>query len=87
MDAGGSEMSWANESLDFIGQLPEDTGQMGRGVKAPRWYRSMTHVNLPEANLGYAILDVVSKAASIQSRRDCPLVPATRFCTLTRPRL
>jgi len=41
---------------------------MGRGVKAPRWYRSMTHVNLPDAHVGYAILDVVGKAASIQSR-------------------
>jgi len=68
MDAGGSEMSWVNESLDFIGQLPEDTVQMGRGVEAPRWYRSMTHVNLPDAHVGYAILDVVGKAASIQSR-------------------
>ncbi len=68
MDAGGSEMSWVNESLDFIGQLPEDTVQMGRGVKAPRWYRSMTHVNLPDAHVGHAILDVVGKAASIQSR-------------------
>ena len=68
MDAGGSEMSWVNESLDFIGQLPEDTVQMGRGVEAPRWYRSMTHVNLPDAHVGYAILDVEGKAASIQSR-------------------
>jgi len=58
MDAGGPETNWVGDSLDFIGRLPEDMVHIGRGVKAPRWYRSMTHVNLPDAHIGYAVLDV-----------------------------
>lgn len=40
---------------------------MGRGVKAPRWYRAMTHVNLPDADVGYAVLDLANGRARLQT--------------------
>ena len=56
--ATGPSAEEVKASLDFIGRLPEDTVHLGRGVKAPRWYRGMTHVNLPDAHVGYAIMDI-----------------------------
>ena len=68
MGAGESETIRVRDSLDFIGRLPEDTVHIGRGEKAPRWYWSMTHINLPDARVGYAILDVDEETTKIQTR-------------------
>jgi hypothetical protein len=40
---------------------------MGRGIKAPRWYREMTHVNLPDAQIGYAVIDIDETRIKLQT--------------------
>jgi len=57
----------AAESFEIIGRIPEDTIDLGRGVKAPRWYRQMTHINLPDAHIGYAIMDIVETGTKLQT--------------------
>lgn len=34
----------------------------------PRWYERLTHVNLPDADVGYALMDVESEGATLRSR-------------------
>ena len=46
---------------------------MGRGVKAPRWYRSMTHVNLPDAH-GIRDPGCRRKSGEHSEPRACPVV-------------
>jgi len=55
------------EAWSLIEKLPEDTITIGRGMKAPRWYRGMTHVNLPDAHVGYALMDVTEHGATLQT--------------------
>jgi predicted phosphodiesterase len=61
------DVTWAVKSFELIGRVPEDTIDIGRGVKAPRWYRQMTHINLPDAHIGYAIMDIVETGARLQT--------------------
>ncbi len=42
----------------MIGRIPEDSVDIGRGIQAPRWFRRMTHINLPDADAGYAVMDI-----------------------------
>lgn len=58
---------WAEQALSFIGRIPLDTIAMGRGIKAPQWYREMTHINLPDAHIGYAVMDIDGDKIRIQS--------------------
>ena len=37
-------------------------------VGEPRWYRGMTHVNLPDAHVGYAVMDIGRGGAKVHSR-------------------
>ena len=67
LDAAKPDASWAAKTLAFIGRVPEDTIDLGRGVKAPRWYRQMTHLNLPDAHVGYAVLDVDETGSKLQT--------------------
>jgi len=67
LDTANTDASWVAETLDFIGRVPEDTIDLGRGVKAPRWYRRMTHINLPDAHVGYAVLDIDETGSKIQT--------------------
>lgn len=62
-----SNSEWADEAYSFIGRIPEDMVHIGRGKKAPRWYRGMTHINLPDAHAGYAVLDVEGASTAIQT--------------------
>jgi len=62
-----TEAKWAEEALALIGRIPEETVHIGRGARAPRWYRGMTHVNLPDSHVGYAILDVEGEDTAIQT--------------------
>ena len=48
------DVSGIEEAFSLIGRLTEETVFMGRRGKVPRWYRAMTHVNLPDAHAGYA---------------------------------
>ena len=61
------DVIWAVKSFELIGRVPEDTIDIGRGVKAPRWYRQMTHINLPDAHIGYAIMDIVEAGERLQT--------------------
>lgn len=67
LDTAEKDASWVAEILDFIGRVPEDTIDLGRGVKAPRWYRRMTHINLPDAHVGYAVLDIDETGSKLQT--------------------
>ena len=49
---------WVEKAFTLIGQIPEDTVNIGRREKAASWYRRMTHINLPDADAGYAVIDV-----------------------------
>lgn len=58
---------WAEQAIASIEQIPQETITMGRGIKAPRWYREMTHINLPDAHIGYAVMDIDGDKIRIQS--------------------
>lgn len=58
---------WAEQALAFVGQIPQEIVTIGRGIKAPRWYREMTHINLPDAHIGYAIIDIDGSGIKTQS--------------------
>ena len=62
-----TEPKWAEEALAFIGRIPEETVNIGRRARVPRWYRGMTHINLPDGHVGYAILDVEGGSTAIQT--------------------
>ena len=53
--------------FSFIGKLPQEIIKLKRGTTVPRWYREMTHVNLPDADRGYAVLDIVDGRWSLSS--------------------
>lgn len=65
--AGRSDKAQVDQAIDFLGRLPEETVHIGRGKKAPRWYRGMTHVNLPDAHVGYAVMDVDQTDVKLQT--------------------
>jgi len=67
LDRPESEVRWAEQAFAFIGRIPKETVHIGRGAKAPRWYRGMTHINLPDAHVGYAVLDVEGTSTAIQT--------------------
>lgn len=58
---------WAEQAFSLIEQMPQETITMGRGIKAPRWYREMTHINLPDAHIGYTVMDIDGDRIRIQS--------------------
>lgn len=67
LDSAGPATSRVAESFDVIGRLPEDRVRIGRGETAPPWYRSMTHINLPDAHVGFGLLEVDGDTARFQS--------------------
>jgi predicted phosphodiesterase len=67
LDTAETDASWVADTLDFIGRVPENTIDLGRGVKAPRWYRRMTHINLPDAHVGYSVLDIHETGSKLQT--------------------
>ena len=58
---------WAENALSSVEQIPQETIAMGRGIKAHRWYREMTHINLPDAHIGYAVMDIDGDKIKIQN--------------------
>lgn len=67
LNASDSESPWTEQALSLIGRISEDTVHIGRGRKAPRWYRGMTHINLPDAHVGYAVVEVQGTHTTIQT--------------------
>jgi predicted phosphodiesterase len=67
LDVAQSNAVWVEQAFSFIGRIPEDTVDIGRGIKVPSWYRRMTHVNLPDAYVGYAVLDVDEAGTKLQT--------------------
>ena len=65
--ASPTEAKWAEEAFALIGRLPEDTVHIGRGTRAPRWYRGMTHINLPDAHVGFAVTDLTKAGAAVRT--------------------
>ena len=55
------------DALSLIGNLPDDTVFMGRRGKVPRWYRAMTHVNLPDAHVGFGVLEITEGRRAIET--------------------
>ena len=70
-----TEAKWVEETFAFIGRIPEDTVHIGRQTRASRWYRGMTHINLPDAHVGHAVLDVKGTSTAIQTGLA---IPSTR---------
>ena len=67
LDAVRPNATWADQAVSLIGRIPEDAVYIGRGIKAPRWYRGMVHINLPDAHVGYAVMDVDETGAKLQT--------------------
>jgi predicted phosphodiesterase len=67
LNAAGQDAAQVEDALSLVGRLPEETIHIGRGAKAPRWYRQMTHVNLPDAHAGHAVLDIADGRASLET--------------------
>ncbi len=55
------------DAFSLIGNLPDDTVFMGRRGKVPRWYRAMTHVNLPDAHVGFGVLEITEGRRAIET--------------------
>lgn len=56
--AASQDALQTEEAFALIGRVSDEAVRMGRGQMAPRWYRAMTHVNLPDAHVGYAVMEV-----------------------------
>jgi predicted phosphodiesterase len=63
----GPEAEWVEQAFSVLARIPEDTVDIGGGIKAPRWYRGMTHVNLPDAHVGYAVMDIDEAGTKLQT--------------------
>lgn len=44
------------------------TGSNSGEASQPRWYERLTHINLPDADVGYALMDIDSDGARLRSR-------------------
>jgi predicted phosphodiesterase len=67
LEAPGNDPAWVEQVFSVIGSIPEGNVRLGRGVKVPRWYSRMTHINLPDADVGYAVLDLTETLATIRT--------------------
>lgn len=70
LDFAQSNAAWVEQAFSLICRIPEDTVDTGRGIKVPSWYRRMTHVNLPDACVGSAVLDVDETGVKLQTFVD-----------------
>ena len=53
-----------------FGRLPEETVPLGRRPAVPRWYARMKYINLPDAQVGYAVLTDDGEALSLETRAE-----------------
>ena len=66
--AASSKDAWVAETLAWLGSGLKNSQDLGGGAGEPRWYRRMTHVNLPDAHAGHAVLDVGETGWQLQTR-------------------
>ena len=62
----GRRAEWVRHHLDQIGAMAQGPGSSAGDE--PKWYRGMTHINLPDANIGYAVMDIGRDGAKVHSR-------------------
>lgn len=68
LKAGGEGRDvFQKELSSLIEQFPGKGFTTSHGSAVPRWYRHMTHINLPDADKGYGILNIVGGKWSISS--------------------
>ena len=67
LEAAGSEPAWVTQVFNLIERIPEEEVRLGRGAKVPRWYSRKTHINLPDANVGYAVLDLTEEGPAVRT--------------------
>ncbi len=67
LEARGSDTTEVEQAFSVIDKIPETEARLGRGVKVPRWYSQMTHINLPDADVGYAVMDLTNEGVAIQT--------------------
>ena len=58
---------WVSDAFSSIDSHTDELVSISRESKGPRWYRNMTHINLPDAHAGYAILDIVDGQGKIET--------------------
>lgn len=57
----------AEAAFHLIGKMSGGTDSMETQFKEPWWYRGMTHINLPDAAIGYATMDIDGPRIHLQS--------------------
>ncbi len=67
LEARGSETAKVEHAFSVIDKIPETEARLGRGVKVPRWYCKMTHINLPDADVGYAVMELTDEGAEVRT--------------------
>ena len=65
-DTRGRRAEQVRQDLDQIEAMTQWSGSSTVGE--PRWYRGMTHINLPDAHVGYAVMDIGRGGAKVHSR-------------------
>jgi hypothetical protein len=65
--ASSSKADWIKASLALIGNILENSEGLGGAAALPHWYRRMTHINLPDARVGYAVADVCEAGWKLQT--------------------
>jgi hypothetical protein len=58
LTASSSKAAWIEDSLALIGSIIKESEVPGGSAGEPRWYRGVRHINLPDAHMGHAVLDV-----------------------------
>lgn len=58
---------WVEQQIARIEKTPDETDFLGHGQKEPPWYRGMTHINLPDAHMGYAVMDIGDGGVKLQT--------------------
>ncbi len=64
--------SIAVELLDFlrgIQDIPSDQTTLGRGRKVPSWFVNLNYLNLPDADVGYAVLECKDGHVTMETRQ------------------
>lgn len=58
LDKPAAHREAIDQSFDLIGRhLSQEIHERARKTE-PRWYRGMTHINLPDAHVGFAVLEI-----------------------------
>ncbi len=67
--AGASRkcMTDVESALNTLRTMPDYSMIEKKKSGEPAWYRGMTHINLPDAEIGYAILDIDAAGAHLQT--------------------